>query len=161
MSQAICKSADRSGRYSGKELFGAMTKDSPVFLLPLWDLNELLFAGPRVVAYLKEMGWSISTCWKFSMSQLDAPFVVFFVPSDRFDDFQKQSYLKDDGRVHQRLGKVGDCIQISVCSICATWRLTYFAVRVAGFQRGVCPCPEKSSSIQLLVFTSAMCARII
>jgi len=45
--------------------------------------------------------------------KLDAPFIVFVVPSDKFDAFQKQSYLNDEGHLHQRLGKVGECIQFA------------------------------------------------
>jgi len=46
--------------------------------------------------------------------KLDAPFVVFVVPSDKFDAFPKQAYLDDDGNIHQRPGKVGDCVQFAL-----------------------------------------------
>jgi len=37
-----------------KSQFGPMAKNTPVSLLPLWGLDELLFAGPRVVPYLTD-----------------------------------------------------------------------------------------------------------
>jgi len=46
--------------------------------------------------------------------QLAAAFLVFIVPSYKFDAFQRQAVLNDDGRIHQRMGKVGGCVQFAL-----------------------------------------------